>query len=150
MSAPLPELMDARTASYFADRTRLDPQTGCLEWLLRRTPDGYGYIGRRPAHRVAHEVFIGPIPDGYDVDHLCFNRGCVNPFHLEAVTRSINQIRIFERRTHCRHGHEYSEANTRLTERGFRRCRACSRDVSRRLRVRKRAEAMSPTGRAET
>lgn len=45
------------------------------------------------AHRLSYELFVGPIPDGYELDHLCRNRGCVNPAHLEAVTHRVNVLR---------------------------------------------------------
>lgn len=87
------------------------------------------------AHRVAYEEWIGPIPDGYQIDHLCRNRGCINPFHLEAVTGYENRMRGERRnqhasKTHCPRGHPYSEENTYLhktSSRTNRKCRTCER-----------------------
>lgn len=69
----------------------IESRNGCWVWGGALSTEGYGKIGSRLyAHRVAHEVYIGPIPDGYQVDHLCNVRRCVNPAHLEAVTQQEN------------------------------------------------------------
>jgi len=69
-------------------------ETGCWDWKMRKSTAGYGLLTRGgrtlQAHRVLYERHVGPIPDGLEIDHLCRNRGCVNPSHLEAVTRSTN------------------------------------------------------------
>lgn len=70
---------------------RLDPNTGCHEWMRRRTPDGYGWARcprtkrLRPAHVVAYETAISLVPERHEVHHRCENRGCVNPAHLYLV-----------------------------------------------------------------
>jgi hypothetical protein len=70
---------------------------GCLPWGGKPSASGYGVIGHdwkvRPAHRVAYELFIGSIPAGYEIDHLCRNRMCVEPTHLEPVTKLENRRR---------------------------------------------------------
>ena len=81
------------------------------------------------AHRVAYEIIKGKIPDGLDLDHLCRNKVCVNPDHLEAVTRRENLMRgntIIAKevkQTHCKRGHPLSGNN--LYFYGFRRCKKC-------------------------
>jgi HNH endonuclease len=115
------------------------PSTPCQEWAAGRTTAGYGVLGTKVngkriyAHRHAYEVAYGPIPDGYVIDHLCRNRACVNPEHLEAVVKSVNDLRGLSpnaenaRKTHCKRGHEFTAENTRV--RGTRRsCRQCDRD----------------------
>lgn len=112
---------------------------GCWEWTAHRNAGhGYGLIssGSRPAvpllaHRVAWELTNGLIPDGMVIDHLCRNRGCVRPDHLEAVTTGLNNVRALQGPgadgSKCVNGHEFNEANTRIRTNGARACRACDR-----------------------
>lgn len=79
------------------------------------------------AHRVAYELCVGPIPEGLTLDHLCFNKVCVNPAHLEPVTSVENRRRWAESVTACPAGHPYDEENTYVDKRGRRACRECGR-----------------------
>jgi hypothetical protein len=85
------------------------------------------------AHRASYEAFIGPIPDGMTIDHLCRNRKCVNPSHLEAVPMRVNVLRgvgVTAKnavKTHCVNGHEFNDQNTYSDSKG-RSCRACKRE----------------------
>ena len=99
---------------------------------------GYGqfYLNGKKvkAHRLAYEMLVGAIPTGLFIDHLCRNRSCVNPEHLEPVSNKENVLRgdtyssgHNRTKTHCPKGHEYSEANTRFYNSGYRKCRACHR-----------------------
>lgn len=113
--------------------------SGCIEWTGRI--DRYGYGQFRPggrettnmgAHRWAYSHFVGTIPDGFQIDHLCRNRACVNPEHLEAVTprenvmRSLNPPSLNAKKTHCVRGHPFSDENTDI-RRGGRVCKTCRR-----------------------
>ncbi len=116
---------------------------GCWRWTGLLDHDGYGRFwtrGRwRILHRVAYETLRGPIPDGLTIDHLCRNRACFNPEHLEPVTLQENQRRgrAVSPKTHCIHGHVYDEANTTIDGNGARRCKTCARQ-KRRIYVAKR------------
>ncbi|MFE4420475.1 HNH endonuclease signature motif containing protein [Streptomyces sp. NPDC056817] len=95
----------------------------------------------RYVHRVAYEALVTEIPDGLQLDHLCRNRACANPWHLEPVTNRVNAKRgqagpvLASKnlgKTHCPQGHPYSGDNLRIGSRGWRYCRACKRDQRRR------------------
>jgi hypothetical protein len=110
---------------------------GCWYWTGYKTKGGYGTISVRTgitttAHRVAYELWRGPIPEGLQIDHLCRNRWCVNQQHLEPVTAFENSLRgetftsVNVRKTHCDKGHAFSVENT-YWEGDKRRCRACNK-----------------------
>lgn len=92
------------------------------------------------AHRLSYELHKGEIPEGLEIDHLCRNRWCVNPDHLEAVTRRENIMRgdgpkklgeLNSKKTHCKHGHPFDKENTRYRPTGGRSCRICNRERQR-------------------
>lgn len=121
----------------------------CWEWTSVKNRFGHGRLwvnGRfESAHRVCHVLFIGPIPEGLVVDHLCGNPSCVNPGHLEAVTQRENLLRAntFQAanaaKTHCVSGHEFTPTNTLRDTEGNRVCRKCRQEESARTYLRRKA-----------
>jgi hypothetical protein len=128
----------------------------CWEWIAgkawnRGRPESgrYGrfYIDGKEmqAHRFSYEHYIGPIPEGLELDHLCEYKPCVNPLHLEAVLHIENVRRcgslagtkasaaLRHNMTHCAKGlHEWTKENTITDKRGFRQCRTCNKARQRR------------------
>lgn len=123
---------------------RVDKTDYCWNWIRPRPRDGYGAIlwhgEPKLAHRVSYEIAHGAIPDGMTIDHLCRNRGCVNPEHLEPVSNRENVLRgrgptaVNSRKTHCVNGHPLSGDNLRPRSDGGRRCRECQREIDVRRR----------------
>ena len=123
----------------FVEKVAIMPD-GCWPWTAHTTGCGYGYFydpavqRKEVAHRWAYKAVVGPIPEGLDLDHLCRVRHCVNPDHLEPVTRRENLLRGIglpaqrAKQTHCKRGHEFTSVNTYITGRGERHCRTCGRE----------------------
>lgn len=128
-----------------------EPNSGCWLWTAS-TVDGYGRIGWKGkmqyAHRLTYELLIGPIPQGLQLDHLCRTRRCINPLHLEPVTPSENIKRGYDARkqkTHCKHGHEFTNENTYITSKNERQCRVCRKEALKKFRKKSKLEKVGRT-----
>lgn len=111
--------------------------TDCLVWERGKTPEGYGYTRkdgvRWYVHRLAYQQHVGSLVPGMTIDHLCRNRACYNPLHLEQVTRGENVLRgsgnsaSNARLTHCKNGHKLDGDNLVESSKKYKRrvCRLC-------------------------
>ena len=139
-----------------APRLSVDEETGCWRWPGATNGRGYGRVtvDGRPllVHRIAHELFVGPIPEGLHVDHVhargCRHRDCANPAHLEAVTVAENKRRgrqglLWTMPETCKYGHALTGDNLGPGH-GMTRwnCRACRRESKARSRARARERAL--------
>lgn len=154
--------MNERTLARFLSKVNENgplppgkPELGpCWMWKPTPSTGGYGQFyldGKmRLAHRASYEIFVGPIPDGLTIDHLCTVRACVRPQHLEAISlaENLRRAKAWENgaaaqraKTHCAQGHPFAGDNLRIAGDGRRVCRACAREQMARRRERLRAES---------
>jgi hypothetical protein len=130
--------MRKTSAERFWEGVDKNGPNGC--WIRGGHRNHHGYsMGsmdgkQQAAHRISYKLCVGSIPEGMQIDHLCRNRVCVNPDHLEAVTPRQNQLRSpltvsgqNARKTHCPKGHPLSGKNLYVTPKGIRHCRWCNR-----------------------
>ncbi len=130
----------------FWKKVAVEGGSGCWLWTAAKYSNGYGafYPSGKPrrsalAHRYAYRHLIGEVPDGLDLDHLCRVRNCVNPAHLEPVTRSENLLRKPKRQTvipaECKNHHAMTSANTYLPPGGSWACKECRRNQKKAARL---------------
>jgi hypothetical protein len=141
----------------FFDYVDRGDEDECWPWR-GGTKNGYGYFhprdesapngfGTTRAYRWSYQHFVGPIPAGHDVHHVCYNRLCVNPKHLRAATRRANVLDSPNtvsgaaiRKTKCKHGHAFTPENTLIRKTGHRACRQCIKEGP----ARRKAKTESP------
>lgn len=142
-------------------RNVLVDANSCWLWLGAKTDRGYGTLRRNGknhrAHRFSYALYVGPIPEGMEIDHLCRVRHCVNPDHLEAVDHRTNMLRSENftgqnaRKDACPSGHPYDEANTYVVpSTGRRMCRQCLYDRNARYEAEGRTKALRDARRERT
>jgi hypothetical protein len=126
-------------AERFWPRVRKTASCWIWEGSRRRGYGQFSFNGRPvAAYRWAYEALRGPVPAGMELDHLCRNPSCVNPDHMEPVSHRENVLRgdaptaRHARKTHCKRGHPFDEANTHVARDGSRTCRICAREGNRR------------------
>ncbi len=117
--------------SDFIEKIGFTEATECWLWLGTKNDQGYGMFKHQRTHRLAYEMWNGPLIKGLEIDHLCRTHDCINPDHLEQVTHQVNcqrgqQGQYEAIRTYCPQGHPYDEENTYIRRTG-RGCRACLR-----------------------
>lgn len=124
----------------FWKKVTINEETGCWHWNGAHTHSDYGHLGVKgkmwKAHRYAYTMIVGPIPEGMSLDHLCRNRRCCNPAHLDPVTHKENCSRgnngiNMAMKTHCPQGHAYEGDNVYYRPGGGRSCKTCTRERGR-------------------
>lgn len=136
MSTGRKNVKSIATVDRFLRHVSPEPNSGCWLWLGGLRGGGYGQFNPskgvgKTAHRWMYEFEKGPVPKGLDLDHKCRVRSCVNPDHLEPVTRSVNCKRGLsghhrKNMTHCKHGHLFTDESTyHIPGTNWRACAIC-------------------------
>jgi len=151
--------MDNKQLGYFfAKVADSSNPNSCWEWVGAKSSAGYGQMTltndgvrrKEYAHRLSYREFVGQIASNKEIDHLCRNRSCVNPTHLEAVTRKVNNARGESpsaknlRKMYCPQGHPYAGSNLCVSKEGHRFCRTC-KNLRHKLWLRKKRQGVGAT-----
>lgn len=133
----------------YLERVKFNEDTFCWEWTGAKSGVGYGMLRKNQKnytlHRLTYIRFKGDVPQGLEIDHLCRVRHCCNPEHLEAVTRSVNNLRgevgkhnQNVKKTHCLRGHPLFGENCYNHPDGSRQCRKCSKMRDEKSRIKRK------------
>ena len=148
-------MFDSWPNDRFWSKVLPEPNSGCWLWTAALDTKGYGQFGSSPvkrAHRLSYEAIKGPIPAGLDLDHLCRVRCCVNPDHLEPVTRRENLMRGPTIAAHhatkmcCDNGHPLDGDNLVINKGGWRRCKICRNASARKTQTAARERKYADRG----
>ena len=116
----------------YLEKVQLNSETGCWDWIAGISKDGYGlfYVEKvvHKAHRLSYQFFVNDLLADQVVHHRCENKLCVNPDHLEAMTKEVHGTLNKKERTHCPRGHKLTEANTWECKDGRKRCATCANE----------------------
>lgn len=115
---PIRPTLDLKKFYLFSNKVSISSD-GCWNWTASTHRHGYGFFGFNKkvqlSHRVSYQIFLGEIKEGLVLDHLCRNKRCVNPDHLDPVSQKVNMQRgIHATKKYCKNGHEFSAQNTKL------------------------------------
>ncbi len=141
--------------THLLENVTKDISTGCWNWTASRNRYGYGTVslkaigGHKLVHVAMHELMVGPVPEGLELDHLCRNRSCCNPDHLEPVTHAENMRRgapywAERTRSECQRGHALAGTNVRTYPNGKRYCVTCRLERQRIRRAEARSKSPGP------
>jgi len=150
------EILSPRATAFFWSQVQIETAHECWLWRGYKNGTGYGYYGKtkpKRVHRLAYLLLVGPIPDGLTIDHLCKNRLCVNPSHMEVVSAGANTLRgngptaKNARKVICQRGHPFQ---TRKNGKPGRFCAICNLEGNRRWRLRTKNAALTNVGNVTT
>lgn len=155
------DVLHIKDVQRFFSKIQVDKNTGCWTWTAYRNRLGYGKVAWKgeatTIHRIMYAWLVAPLPRGFaarktaQLDHLCKNRACCNPTHLELVTQKTNILRStapsagYARRAHCSKGHEFTPENTYKSKKGERICRTCQLERGRLNYQRNREHVLART-----
>lgn len=137
---------------HWCVRYAVDETSGCWIWKGQISVQGYGVMNKTPAHRAVYELLVGRIPGDCEIHHICGNRACVNPEHLEPKRVRDHRQLHHPQKDECIWGHRFDDANTYVRANGDRQCRKCKarRERERQRRLREAAGFTQPPARTSS